>query len=149
MATEVLLMADVPELGKAGEVVKVSEGYARNYLLPRELAAAVTPASLRRLEKLRKERAELAKIQLAEAHAKAGKLEGAAVTIRAKTSDGEKLYGSVSAAEIVDALRNQGVTLDRTQVELAEHLKQTGTFEVPVRLHPEVTVQIKVLIVKE
>ena len=149
MATEVLLMADVPELGKAGEVVKVSEGYARNYLLPREFAAEVTPASLRRLEKLRKERAELAKIQLAEAHAKAAKLEGASVTIRAKTSNGEKLYGSISAAEIVDALQTQGVTIDRTQVELAEHLKQTGTFEVPVRLHPDVTVQLKVLIVKE
>ncbi len=149
MATEVLLMADVPELGKAGEVVKVSEGYARNYLLPREFAAEVTPASLRRLEKLRKERAELAKIQLAEAHAKAAKLEGASVTIRAKTSNGEKLYGSISAAEIVDALQTQGVTIDRTQVELAEHLKQTGTFEVPVRLHPEVTVQLKVWIVKE
>ena len=76
MATEVLLMADVPELGKAGEVVKVADGYARNYLLPRDLAAAVTPASLRKLEKLRKERAELAKIQLAEAQAKASKLDG-------------------------------------------------------------------------
>ena len=149
MATEMLLMADVPDLGKAGEVVKVSEGYARNYLLPRELAAAVTPASLRRLEKLRKERAELAQIQLAEAHAKAAKLEGASVTIRAKTSNGEKLYGSISAAEIVDALQAQGVAIDRAQVELAEHLKQTGAFEVPVRLHPEVTVQLKVWIVKE
>jgi large subunit ribosomal protein L9 len=149
MATEVLLMADVPELGKAGEVVKVADGYARNYLLPRELAAPVTPASLRRLEKLRKERAELAKIQLAEAHAKASKLEGVSVTIRAKTIDGEKLYGSVSVTEIADALAAQGVAIDRSQLELAEHLKQTGAYDVPVRLHPEVTVQLKVWIVKE
>jgi len=149
MATEVLLMADVPELGKAGEVVKVADGYARNYLLPHELAAAVTPASLRRLEKLRKERAELAKIQLAEAHAKASKLEGVSVTIRAKTIDGEKLYGSVSITEIAAALAAQGIAIDRSQLELAEHLKQTGAYDVPVRLHPEVTVQLKVWIVKE
>jgi large subunit ribosomal protein L9 len=149
MATEVLLMADVPELGKAGEVVKVADGYARNYLLPRDLAAAATPASLRRLEKLRKEREELAKIQLAEAHAKASKIEGLSVTIRAKTVDGEKLYGSVTETEILEALTAQGVTLDRSQIVLAEHLKQTGTFEVPVRLHPDVTVPIKVWIVKE
>ncbi len=149
MATEVLLMADVPELGKAGEVVKVADGYARNFLLPRELAAAVTPGSLRRLEKLRKERAALAKIQLAEAQAKAAKLEGVTVTIRAKTVDGEKLYGSVAAPEIVQALATQGVNLDRSQVELAEHLKQTGTYDVSVRLHQDVVVPIKVVISKE
>ncbi len=149
MATEVLLMADVPELGKAGEIVKVADGYARNFLLPHELAAPVTPASLRRLEKLRKERAELAKIQLAEAQAKASKLEGVSVTIRARTVDGEKLYGSVSVTEIADALAAQGVAIDRSQLELPAHLKQVGTYEVPVRLHPDVTVPLKVWIVKE
>ena len=149
MATEVLLMADVPELGKAGEVVKVADGYARNYLLPRDLAAAVTPASLRKLEKLRKERAELAKIQLAEAQAKASKLEGVSITIRAKTVDGEKLYGSVSVTEIAAALAAQGVAVDRSQLELVEHLKQTGAYDVPIRLHPDVTVPLKVWIVKE
>ena len=149
MSTEVMLMADVSDLGKAGEVLKVADGYARNYLLPRELAAPVTPAALRRLEKLRKERAELAKIQIAEAHAKASKLEGVSVTIRAKTVDGEKLYGSVSVTEIAEALASQGVAIDRSQLELAEHIKQIGTYEVPVRLHPEVTVSLKVWIVKE
>ena len=149
MAIELLLMADVPDLGKAGELVKVADGYARNYLLPRELAAPASKASLRRLDKLRKERDELAKLQLAEAHAKASKLEGVSVTIRAKTVDGEKLYGSVSAGDIADALAGQGVTLDRIQVELSEHLKQTGAFDVPVRLHPDVTATIKVWIVKE
>lgn len=149
MATEVLLMADVPALGKAGEVVKVADGYARNFLMPRELAAPVTPASLRRLEKLRKERDQLAKLQLAEAHAKAAKLDGVSVTIRAKTIDGEKLYGSVSAADIVTALGSQGVKLDKAQVVLADHLKQTGAFDVPVQLHPDVSVTVKVWIVKE
>jgi len=149
MAIEVLLMADVPELGKAGELVKVTDGYARNYLFPRELAAPASKAALRRLEKLRKERDELAKLQIAEAHAKASKLENVSVTIRAKTSDGEKLYGSVSVTDIVDALAAQGVTLDRSQVMLTDHLKQTGAFDVNVQLHPAVSVAIKVWIVKE
>ena len=149
MAMEVLLMADVPELGKAGEVVKVADGHARNYLLPRKLAAPVTPASLRQLEKLRKEREQTAKLQIAEAHAKASKLEGVSVTIRAKTVDGERLYGSIGAAEIVEVLATQGITIDRSQIVLAEHLKQTGAYDVPVQLHPEVTVTIKIWIVKE
>jgi len=149
MAIEVLLMSDVPDLGKAGEVAKVADGYARNFLLPRGLVAPVTPASLRQLEKLRKEREQLAKLQIAEAHAKASKLDGVSVTIRAKTIDGEKLYGSVTVADIVAALAGQGVALDRSQVELAEPLKQTGAVDLTVRLHPEVVATIKVWIVKE
>jgi large subunit ribosomal protein L9 len=149
MSKEVLLMADVPELGKAGATVKVSDGYARNFLFPRELAAPVTPGALKRLDKLRKERDELSRLQLAEAQAKASKLDGVSVTIRAKTVDGEKLYGSITAADITTALVAQGVTLDRTQVELAEHIHQTGAFDVIVRLHPDVTAVVKVWIVKE
>ncbi len=149
MSIEVLLMSDVPDLGKAGAVVKVADGYARNFLLPRGLAAPVTPAAMRRLEKLRKEREQLAKLQIAEAHAKASKLDGVSVTIRAKTIDGEKLYGSVTVAEIVAALSAQGVNVDRSQVELAEPLKQTGAVDLTVRLHPEVAATIKVWIVKE
>ena len=146
---KIVLLQDVGGVGKKYDVKDVADGYARNFLLPHELAAPVTPASLRRLEKLRKERAELAKIQLAEAQAKASKLEGVSVTIRARTVDGEKLYGSVSVTEIADALAAQGVAIDRSQLELPEHLKQVGTYEVPVRLHPDVTVPLKVWIVKE
>jgi large subunit ribosomal protein L9 len=88
-------------------------------------------------------------LQIAEAHAKAAKLDGASVTIRAKTIDGEKLYGSVTAAEIVAALQAQGVAIDRAQVELAEPLKQTGAVDVTIRLPPEVAATVKVWIVKE
>ncbi len=149
MAIEVLLMADVPELGLAGTVVKVADGYARNYLLPKELAAPVTQASLKRLDKIRKEREELARIQLAEARSKADKLKNASVTLRAKTSDGQKLYGSIGAAEIVDALAKQGLALDRTQLVLPEHIKELGAFDLPVKLHPEVTATVKVWVVEE
>jgi len=148
MSTEVLLMSDVANLGKAGDVVKVADGYARNYLLPQELAAPVTKASLRRLEKLRKEREELARIQKAEATAKAAKLKGMTLTITAKTTDGQKLYGSVTAADLVAKIGEQGVGVDRSQVALGEPLKEIGTATVEVKLHAEVSVSITVNVVE-
>ena len=149
MSVEVLLLSDVPDLGVAGATVKVAEGYARNYLMPRGLAGPVTPATLRRLEKLRKEREELARLQLAEARDKAAKLKGLSVTIRARTTDGQKLYGSVAAAAIVEALQAQSVELDRSQIGLDQPLHEVGQFDVPVKLHPEVTLTLKVWIVEE
>ncbi len=149
MATEILLMSDVKDLGVAGDVVKVADGYARNYLLPQGLAAPVTKASLKRLEKLRKEREELARIQLAEARAKADQVKKASVSIRAKSSDGTNLYGSVGVADIVDALGSQGVAIDRNQVILEEPFKALGTYDVEIKLHPEVSATIKVWVIEE
>ena len=149
MATEILLLSDVENLGKAGDVVKVADGYARNYLLPKDLAAPVSQHALRRLEKLRKEREELSRIQKAEAQDKASKLANASVTIRAKTVDGTRLYGSIAAADIVAALtESTKVAIDKAQVDLAEPLKETGTFDVAIKLHPEVSVTVKVWIVE-
>ncbi len=149
MATEILLLSDVENLGKAGDVVKVADGYARNYLLPKDLAAPVSQHALRRLEKLRKEREELARIQRTEAQDKANKLANASVTLRAKTVDGTRLYGSISAADVAAALAESAkVALDKTQVDLAEPLKETGTFDVAIKLHPDVTCTVKVWIVE-
>jgi large subunit ribosomal protein L9 len=149
MAIEVLLMADVPSLGQAGTVVKVAPGYARNFLLPKDLAAPVTAGSLRQLDKRRKERDELARIQRAEAQAKADKLKNVSITIRAKTMDGQKLYGSVNVVDVVDKLIEQGVTVDRSQVDLPEPLKEIGTFDVRIKLHADVVVTLKVWVVEE
>lgn len=149
MATEILLLSDVENLGKAGDVVKVTDGYARNYLLPKDLAAPVSQHALRRLEKLRKEREQLSRIQMAEAKDKAAKLANVSVTIRAKTVDGTRLYGSVAAGDIVAALEEGNkITIDKSQVVLPESLKETGTFDVTIKLHPEVTPTIKVWIVE-
>ncbi len=149
MATEVLLLADVENLGKAGDVVKVADGYARNYLLPGDLAAPVSQHALRRLAKMRKEREELSRIQMAEAKDTAAKLVNVSVTIRAKTVDGTRLYGSVAAGDIVAALQEGNkIAVDKSQVVLAEPIKETGTFDVVIRLHPEVTPTIKVWIVE-
>lgn len=149
MATEILLLSDVENLGKAGDVVKVADGYARNYLLPKDLAAPVSQHALRRLEKLRKEREELSRIQKAEALDKAGKLADASVTIRAKTVDGTRLYGSIQAADIVAAIEaGLKVTVDKAQVDLPEPLKETGTFDVAIKLHADVSRTVKVWVVE-
>ncbi len=149
MATEVLLLSDVESLGKAGDVVHVADGYARNHLLPKDLAAPVSKHALRRLEKLRKEREELTRIQLAEAKDKAAKLANVSVTIRAKTVDGTRLYGSVGAADIAAAVQDATkVAIDKAQVTLPEPFKETGTFDVAVKLHADVTCTVKVWIVE-
>ena len=149
MATEVLLLSDVESLGKAGDVVKVTDGYARNYLLPRDLAAPVSPYALRRLAKMRKEREEQSRIQMAEAKDMAAKLANVSVTIRAKTVDGTRLYGSVVASDIVAALQEGNkIAVDKAQVQLDEPLKEVGTFDVAIKLHPEVICTIKVWVVE-
>ncbi|MBP5511724.1 MAG: 50S ribosomal protein L9 [Kiritimatiellae bacterium] len=149
MATELLLLSDVEHLGKAGEVVKVADGYARNYLLPKDLAAPVTKNALNRLAKLRKIREEQEKMELAEANAKAAELKDVAVTVRAKTVDGVRLYGSVGAAEIVAALKEGNkVELDKSRIVLDEPFKETGTFDVTVKLHAKVQPVIKVFVVE-
>lgn len=150
MAQEILLLNDVEKLGKAGDVVKVADGYARNYLLPQGLAAPVSNHALRRLEKLRKEREELNRIRLAEAKTKASRLKDASVTLRAKVIDENRLYGSVTIADIITAINAElQVDLDKSQLELEEAIKETGTYDLQVRLHPEVTTSLKVWIVEE
>lgn len=152
--TEILLMDDVPSLGKAGEVVKVRPGYARNYLLPTGKGAPVTQASLRRLEKLRLEREALVRQQRAEAQDKANRMKNISVTIRAKTVDGSSdpgahLYGSVGAQDIADVITSQGVAVDKVQIDLAEPIKVIGDFDVVIKLHADVQPKVKVWVVAE
>jgi large subunit ribosomal protein L9 len=149
MATEVLLMQDVPDLGKEGDVVQVADGYARNYLLPRSLAAPVTEAMRRRLARLREQREAARRDELNAARELANRLVQASVTIAVRTSDAEHLYGSVTAADIVDALAQQGLELDRHALRLEQPIRELGVFDVPVRLHPEVETTVKVWVVEE
>jgi large subunit ribosomal protein L9 len=149
MATDVLLMKDVPDLGAEGEVVSVSEGYARNYLLPRKLGAPVTEAMRRRLAKMQRER-EAARVAAMEAAQEAArKLEEASCTIAVKAGEDQKLYGSVTASDIATALEEQGLTVDRHALLLEQPIKELGVFDVKVRLHPEVEASVKVWVVEE
>jgi large subunit ribosomal protein L9 len=149
MATEVFLMADVANLGSEGEVVTVADGYARNYLLPKQLAAPVTEATRRRLVKLQSEREASRLEATADARKLAKKLEGVSVTIAVKTVEGEKLYGSVGEVEIAAALKQQGFDFDRSQIVLAETIKELGVFEVIIKLQPGVDATVKAWIVEE
>jgi len=150
MATELLLLCDVEHLGEAGDIVKVADGFARNYLLPKDLAAPVTEGAKRRLEKLRKEREELAKIKKAEAETKASKLNGLAITIQAKTVDGDRLYGSVTQADVIAAIEKDGkVSLDKSQLAMAEHIKQIGAFDLTINLFKDVSATIKLNVVEQ
>jgi len=149
MATEVILMDTVKDLGKEGEVVKVKDGYARNYLFPKNLAAPVTAGTRRQLVKLQADRAAAAAAREAAAREAAAKLDGVSVTLAAKTSDGEHLYGSVGVTEIRTALAAQGHEIEREAIVLAEPIKALGVFDVTIRLEAGVETTIKVWVVEE
>ncbi len=149
MAMEVILMNDVPNLGITGDVVRVSEGYARNYLLPRQLAAPVTEATRRRIEKKRQERAAQEAVVLAAAQEQAARVGKLALNVVVKAGTEGKLFGAVTAAQIAEALAAQGIPVERHQVDLPEPLRELGKFDVPVRLHPQVTATLKVWVVEE
>ncbi|MDA0322768.1 MAG: 50S ribosomal protein L9 [Verrucomicrobia bacterium] len=149
MATEILLMQDVMNVGSEGDVVSVADGFARNFLLPKNLAAPVTEAARRRVGKLRIEREADRQATLGAARKFAEGFASASVTITAKTSDGEKLYGSVTATEISEALSSQGHTISKEKILLEHPIKELGMFEVPLEVHPDVAVTVKVWVVEE
>lgn len=149
MAVEVLLMDAVPGLGIEGDVVRVADGYARNYLFPKGMAAEVTEGKKRQIEKKRIERLELMRKEKAAAEELAKKFESLSCTIAVKTSEGGKMFGSVTVAQIIEKLAEQSLTLDRNQVKLDAPLHELGVFDVTVVLHPEVNAVLKVWIVEE
>ncbi len=149
MAMEVMLMQAVADLGNEGAVVRVSNGYARNFLFPRNLAAPVTETARRQLEKLKREREAAQKVLAAETAAFAERLSGVSVTLAVKTSDGEHLYGSVGAAEIVAALAAQGFPVERNAVEIPETIKELGVYEVKILLPAGQAATIKAWVVEE
>jgi len=149
MAVEVLLMNAVPGLGIEGDVVRVADGYARNYLFPNGLAAEVTAGKKRQIEKKRIERLELMRKEKAAAEELAGKFENISCTIAVKTSEGGKMFGSVTAAQIIEKLAEQGFALERSQLKLDAPIHELGVFDVTVTLHPEVKTALKVWIVEE
>lgn len=149
MAKEVILMADVDGLGKAGDVVRVSEGHLRNFLAPNQLAAPVTAATRRQLEKKQQAREQQLAQEREQAAALVKTLEQVSCTIPMKAGEGGKLFGSVTVTDVLAALQAQGVTLAKHQVLLDEPLRELGVFQVPVKLHPDLQVSLKVWVVEE
>ena len=149
MALELILMADVEGLGLEGQTVKVTEGYARNYLLPRKLAVSVSHAALKRLEKNRLEREARQQNERAAAQTLAQALEQVSCTIPVKVGDNDKLFGSVNANDIAEALKAQKIELDRRKIHLTEPIRELGVYTVKIKLHPEVEASLKVWVVGE
>ena len=146
---EVILRDHVEKLGKRGEIVKVSNGYARNYLLPRKLALPATAGNKKHVERERKIMETREAQEKAGAEAIATRLATVDIAITRRVGDTEQLYGSVTAADIVEFLKSKGFDVDRRKLILPEPLKALGEFDVPLKLHREVTVPLKVKVVKE
>ncbi len=146
---EVILKKDVEKIGKAGAVVKVKEGFARNFLFPRDLAQPVTGAALKKIEQDASARAaQSAKIK-EESVKLQERLSSLSLTIPALAQDEEKLYGSINANEISEALKEEGFLIDKNIIELAEPIKSLGVYEIPIKLHPEVIAKLKLWVVKK
>jgi large subunit ribosomal protein L9 len=144
---EVILREHIDNLGRRGDVVKVADGYARNYLLPRQLALKVTEANRRQIERERK----VAEVREAEektqAEALAGRLQAADVEIARRVGENETLYGSVTSADIAHALEGKGFPVDKRKILLPDPIKALGEHIVPVKIHREVTAQVKIKVV--
>ncbi|MFA5093156.1 MAG: 50S ribosomal protein L9 [Candidatus Omnitrophota bacterium] len=146
---EVILNKDVESIGKAGCVVNVKEGFARNFLFPHNLAKPATQASLKKLEEEKKVQAD----QLAKA--KEGflvlkdKLDRLSLNISALAQDGEKLYGSIHPQDIADALKKEGFAVEKNAIDLPESIKSLGIYEIKVKLHPEVIAKFKLWVVRK
>ena len=146
---KIILRKDYDKLGKVGDVRDVKDGYARNFLSPRDIAYEATPGALRTLEEEKKQHVRKAAKERTEAEKLATTLENTSVTLTMKVGEDEKLFGSVTAQMIADALAAKGITLDKRQIELGDTIKALGIYDIPVRLAAGVIGKVKVWIVRD
>ena len=146
---KVILMTDVPALGHRGETRDVANGYARNFLLPRKLAVPATPANLKNVEHLKRQRAKEDHRALEAAKAAAERIEALTLSVTARASDDGRLYGSVSQQDVVEFLERHKLPLEKRRVLLEEPIKALGEYKVPVRLHGDVTAALTVSVTRE
>jgi len=146
----VVLRDDVENIGRKGDLIEVTDGFARNYLVPRGLAMKATKGVVQQAEAMRRNREARDARDREAAQALADRLSGQRIQLRARAGEGGRLFGSVTSADVVDAVRAQtGVELDRRKTQLAEPLKELGAVEVPVKLHSDVEVTLTVDVVPE
>lgn len=146
---QVILQENVEKLGTRGQVVEVSGGYARNYLLPRKLALEATPGNLKRLGKIREVLAKREATERESALKLAELLAAVTVTLARKAGESDQLFGSVTAADIAEALAAQGFNVDKRRIHLDEPIKLVGEYSVPLKLHHDVSATVKVVVNRE
>jgi large subunit ribosomal protein L9 len=146
---EVILREDIKTLGRAGEMVRVKPGYARNYLLPQGLAYEATEGNRKRIAAETRVRAARNQAERDQAEQEAARLRDVTVSLSSKAGEEGKLFGSITSQDIADALARQGHTVDRRRIELEHPIKSTGVHTVTVRLHPEVHAELRVSVAPE
>jgi len=146
---DVILREHIDNLGRRGDVVKVAPGYARNFLLPRKLALAVTEANKKQIERERKAGEVKDAQERTEADAYAQRLEALEIEIARRIGENNVMYGSVPSADVATALADTGFTVERRKIQLADPIKAVGDVQVPVKVHRDVTAQVKVKVVPE
>lgn len=144
---KVILTEEIRGLGTRGDTVNVKDGYARNYLLPKNLAREATAGNMKSIEQERKKWAALAQQEKTAAEKAAASVQGIKITVQKRVGENGHLFGSVTANEIADALEAKGIAVDKRRIELAHSIKTMGTHEVDVRLHREVTAHVQVEVV--
>ncbi|BCB96725.1 50S ribosomal protein L9 [Dissulfurispira thermophila] len=146
---QVILKENVKDLGHIGEVVNVKDGYARNFLIPRGLAVEANPKNIKAMEHEKRKIQELAKKAKASAEELSARIYQTAITIKVKTGEEDRLFGSVTAIDIADALKKEGIDVDRKKIVIDEPIKRLGDYTVSVKIHPDVTAQLNVKVVSE
>lgn len=149
MSIKVILLKDVNNLGKTGDVVLASTGYVRNFLSPQKLALPATEQNIKVAEADKKQKAAALEKERQEALNLADAISRVSVTIAMEAGKDDKLFGSVTSADIQQALEAEGINIDKKKLELKEHITQTGIFQVPVKLHQEITASLKLWVVKK
>lgn len=146
---KVILLEKLDRLGKAGDIVSVKDGYARNYLIPNNKARAATPGNMKMLDAIKKKEVAEESGRIEEAKKVADKISALSLTINAPAGEEEKLFGSVSTDMIADALAPEGIMVDKKDIFLEEPIKKLGVYQVTVKLHPQVKATLRVWVVKK
>ena len=144
---QVILREDIDKLGKIGDLVKVADGYARNYLVPGKKAIEATPKNLHAMDHAKKMVADRIRKLKKEASADADRIKGLSVTIKAKVGEEGKLFGSVTSMDIAEAAKAQGIELDKRKIVMEEPIKRLGEYSLTVKLHADVTAEFKVSVI--
>ena len=145
----IILQEDVEKLGTRGQLVEVAEGYARNFLLPRKLGLEATAGNMKRLEKMRDAFAKKEATEKEAAQTLAGLLGGVSLDLARKAGENDQLFGSVTSADISEALQAKGYTVDKRKIVLADPIKLVGEYEIPVKLHREIMASVKLAVRRE
>ncbi len=146
---EIILLKEVEKIGKAGEVLKVSDGFARNFLIPKGLAVVSTVKNLKRIEHQNQIKEKEAQKEKKEAEELANKIKGLSCTVAVETNENDNLYGSVTEGDISQALEVEGYKIDKKNIILEKPIEELGIFDIEIKLHPEVATKIKLWVTKK